>query len=104
LAIRPGTNEVCWGLWAGTPGTRSTGSPTAGGGGELRLDLLRRNGNQFGYDNANLTICENPYALPGGIVPPYYTYNHSAQVVAGESCPTGSSSIAELASPIGAGP
>ena len=28
---------------------------------------------------------------------PVYTYNHSAQVVSGESCPTGSSSTAGLA-------
>src|SRR2546425_11180996 len=29
--------------------------------------------------------------------PPYYTYAHSAKVVPGESCPTGSSSITGLA-------
>jgi uncharacterized repeat protein (TIGR01451 family) len=39
----------------------------------------------------------NLYALPGGVVAPYFTYNHNAQVVAGESCPTGSSSIAGVA-------
>ena len=31
------------------------------------------------------------------MTPPYYTYNHSARVVAGEACPTGSSSISGLA-------
>jgi uncharacterized repeat protein (TIGR01451 family) len=31
------------------------------------------------------------------LAPPYYAYNHSAQVVAGESCPTGSSSTAGVA-------
>ena len=60
------------------------------------MAVLRGNGTQSGYDGANLTICENLYALPGGVVAPYYTYNHSGQVVAGETCPTGSSSIAGL--------
>jgi glucose/arabinose dehydrogenase/PKD repeat protein len=53
-------------------------------------------GRQSGYDGANLNLCENFYAA-GGATSPYYTYNHSALVVPGESCPTGSSSIAGLA-------
>ena len=37
-------------------------------------------------------------ALPANAVTaPYYAYNHSAQVVSGEACPTGSSSIVGLA-------
>ena len=34
---------------------------------------------------------------PAGSSPPYYAYNHDAKVVAGESCPIGSSSIAGVA-------
>src|SRR4029434_1369049 len=54
------------------------------------------NGRQSGYDGANLNICENLYATPGAETRPYFTYNHSNSVVPGESCPTGSSSVAGL--------
>jgi glucose/arabinose dehydrogenase/PKD repeat protein len=56
---------------------------------------------QAGYDAANLAICENLYAnnntpLGGGatsvLTAPFYSYNHSAKVVPGELCGTGSSS------------
>jgi PKD repeat protein len=53
-------------------------------------------GRQSGYDGANLSICENLYGAPGAETTPYYTYNHSSRVVANETCPTGSSSIAGL--------
>ena len=33
------------------------------------------------------TLCETLYAQPGAVLGPYYTYNHGAKVVAGESCP-----------------
>ena len=54
-------------------------------------------GSQAGYDAANLNICENLYARPARSPRPTYAYNHSAQVVPGETCPTGSSSISGLA-------
>jgi glucose/arabinose dehydrogenase len=54
------------------------------------------NGRQAGYDSANLTICENLYGQPSAVTAPYHAYHHSAKVVAGESCPTGSSSVAGL--------
>src|SRR5262249_48940121 len=46
---------------------------------------------------ANLTLCENLYTTPSAVTGPYYTYNHSAQVVPGEGCATGSSSISGMA-------
>ena len=51
------------------------------------------NGHQGGYDGADLNICESLYAAAGAVTAPRLTYNHSAKV-AGESCPTGSSSVA----------
>ena len=54
-------------------------------------------GRQGGYDSANLSICENLYsedAIGNPVTAPALTYNHSAQVVPGESCPSGSSSVA----------
>jgi PKD repeat protein/glucose/arabinose dehydrogenase len=55
------------------------------------------NGRQSGYDGLNLNICESLYARPGAVAPPYYSYNRNAKVVAGETCPTGSSAVAGLA-------
>jgi glucose/arabinose dehydrogenase len=54
------------------------------------------NGRQPGYDSADLSLCETLYGTAGAATPPYYAYNHAAKVVAGETCPTGSSSIAGL--------
>ena len=47
---------------------------------------------QGGYDTLNLNLCEYLYT-PGRAAhaAPYYTYNHTARVVAGETCPTGGS-------------
>ena len=52
---------------------------------------------QSSFDAADFTICENLYGQAGAVTGPHHTYNHSAQVVAGESCPTGSSSISGMA-------
>jgi uncharacterized repeat protein (TIGR01451 family) len=98
ITVRPGTNE----LWAGDVGwntweeinrisdlqsVKNFGWTCYEGGGRMSS-----------YDNLNLNLCENLYAAgAGAVVAPYFTYNHSAQVVSGETCPTGSSSIAGLA-------
>jgi hypothetical protein len=55
------------------------------------------NARQGGYDSANLNICENLYTQSSAHSPPHFTYNHSATVVSGETCATGSSSLAGLA-------
>jgi len=49
-----------------------------------------------GYQALGLNICETLYTS-GSAVPPYFSYNHTLPVVAGETCPTGSSSISGLA-------
>jgi glucose/arabinose dehydrogenase len=99
IAVRPGTNElwlgdVGWGTWEEIDriadplgAVENFGWPCYEGGGR-----------QPGYDGANLNICESLYAEGvGAVTSPYFTYHHSAQVVPGETCPTGSSSIAGLA-------
>ena len=98
LTIRPGTNEVWfgdvgWNVWEEI--NRVT--DPLGSVENFGWPCYEGTGTQSGYDNANLTICENLYALPGGVVAPYYAYNHSAKVVPGETCPTGSSSTAGVA-------
>jgi uncharacterized repeat protein (TIGR01451 family) len=51
---------------------------------------------QPSYSGSGFTICSNLYAA-GNATPPFYTYEHTNQVVAGETCPPGSSSITGLA-------
>ena len=66
---------------------------------ELRLALLRgcRPDGRL-LTAPNLDICENLYAAgSGAITAPVYTYAHSGNVVAGETCPTGGSAIAGMA-------
>ena len=99
FAVRPGTGEVWigdvgWNIWEEiqrlqnpTAAVRNFGWPCYEGAGR-----------QGGYDSANLSICENLYAQGSGAVQaPHYAWNHSAQVVPGEGCPTGSSSAAGIA-------
>jgi glucose/arabinose dehydrogenase len=99
FGVRPGTGEVWigdvgWNTWEEierlqnpTAAVRNFGWPCYEG-----------SGRQSGYDSANLSICENLYGDgTGAVQAPLFAWNHSAQVVAGESCPTGSSSAAGIA-------
>ena len=52
---------------------------------------------QPSYQALGLSICQNLYSQSGGHTPPCFTYSHTQQVVAGETCPIGSSSISGLA-------
>ena len=99
LTVRPGTNE----LWIGDVGWNTweeinrLADPT-GAVENFGWPCYEGVGRQSGYDAANLNICENLYAAgAGAVTAPYFAYNHSAKVVANETCPTGSSSVAGLA-------
>jgi uncharacterized repeat protein (TIGR01451 family) len=88
MTIRPGTNEV----WLGDVGWSTWEeidriADPLGSVENFGWPCYEGNGRQGGYDGANLAICENLYALPGGVVAPYFAYNHNAKVVPGESCP-----------------
>ena len=54
-------------------------------------------GRQPAYEAANLNLCENLYATPSAVTPPYFTYQHQQDIVPGEPCSNGSSSISGLA-------
>jgi hypothetical protein len=98
FTFRPGTNE----LWIGDVGSflfeeinripnpvtspvRNFGWPCYEGSGP--------NGN---FQAIGLNICKSLYTS-GSATPPYFAYARNQQVVAGETCPTGSSSISGLA-------
>ncbi|HEY6058300.1 MAG TPA: LamG-like jellyroll fold domain-containing protein, partial [Candidatus Limnocylindrales bacterium] len=96
--FRPGTSE----LWVGDVGFSDweeidlLANPT-GGLANYGWPCYEGTGRQPSYDATDLTLCESLYA-GGGATSPYYTYNHAAQVVPGETCPTANgSSIAGLA-------
>ena len=99
FTIRPGTNEVWIGdvgynVWEEINRIADPKSPTVTNFG---WPCYEGNGRQSGYDAANLNICVNLYAQAGAVTAPYFTYDHNQLVVAGESCPIGSSSITGLA-------
>ncbi|GAA3457612.1 PQQ-dependent sugar dehydrogenase [Dactylosporangium matsuzakiense] len=97
MTVRPGTNEI----WAGDVGWNTweeidrVVTPTTGPT-NFGWPCYEGNARQSGYDSADRPLCENLYAGAGQSAP-YYTYNHGAKVVAGESCPSGGSSISGLA-------
>ena len=51
---------------------------------------------QSGYEALNLAHVQLALRDPDRLLAPYYAYTHSAKVVAGESCPTGSSVISGI--------
>ncbi|TDD23476.1 PKD domain-containing protein [Kribbella turkmenica] len=96
--FRPGTSE----LWIGDVGWSASEeinrivSPTAGVT-NFGWPCYEGNARQGGYDGIDLNICENLYAAgPDAVASPYFAYKRSEQVVAGESCGTGSSSLSGM--------
>ena len=99
FTFRPGTRElfigdVGWNTWeeinriddTAVPPVRNFGWPCYEGVGR-----------QPGYEALNLNLCKNLYNQAGAVIDPFFAYDHSAQIVPGEQCPTGSSSITGLA-------
>jgi glucose/arabinose dehydrogenase len=94
---RPSTNE----LWVGDVGWSDWEeinriSDPLGAVENFGWPCYEGAGRQGGYDATNLNICENLYAQAGAVTAPYHAYRHADKVVANETCPTGSSSIAGL--------
>jgi glucose/arabinose dehydrogenase len=94
FSIRPGTNE----LWVGDVGWNtfeeidripSPAAPVENFG----WPCNEGSGRTPEFDAADLNICENLYASPGAATAPFFSYAHSSEVVAGDGCPTGGSSI-----------
>jgi glucose/arabinose dehydrogenase len=98
FTFRPGTNE----MWVGDVGwsdweeINRISDPADSVVENFGWPCYEGPNRQAGYDSSNLNICENLYAQPSADTKPYFSYQHTGQVVSGESCPTGSSSISGL--------
>ena len=98
FTFRPGTSEVWigdvgWSDWEEIDRIPNPLTPTVSNFGWPCYEGAVPHGS---FQALGLNICKNLYTS-GSATPPYFTYNHTSQVVAGETCPTGSSSISGLA-------
>jgi glucose/arabinose dehydrogenase len=103
FTTRPGTNE----LWVGDVGwntweeinriTNTAGGTAVNFGWPCYEGNATGSAAQPGYQSANVNLCTSLYNNPSQVTAPFYAYNHSNQVVSGETCPTGGSSITGLA-------
>jgi glucose/arabinose dehydrogenase len=99
LVARPGTDEI----WVGDVGWNNweeinrIANPTDSAVENFGWPCYEGNSKQSGYDALNLNICENLYTQANAHTAPHFAYNHTAKVVSGESCTTGSSAISGLA-------
>ena len=99
FTFRPGTSEVWigdvgWSGWEEIDRIPNVLTPTVSNFG---WPCYEGAAHQASFDALGLDICENLYTN-GSAAPPYYTYSHTQQVVAGETCPTSDgSSITGLA-------
>jgi glucose/arabinose dehydrogenase len=99
FTFRPGTSE----LWVGDVGANEAeeldrvANPTDSAVENFGWPCYEGPAPQPGYNGTNFDICANLYAQAGAVTDPYYTYHHSSQVVPGESCPSGSSSVTGVA-------
>ena len=98
FTVRPGTNE----LWVGDVGWSTfeeidrIPSPTGAPVDNFGWPCNEGSGHTPEYAAADLTLCENLYATPGAAATPFFSYAHASQVVSGDNCSTGNSSITGL--------
>src|SRR5207249_9763709 len=106
FTLRPGTND----LWVGDVGWNTweeldrVSNPTTGVATNYGWPAYEGPNRQPSYDNQNLPLLEALYADgPSAVAAPYYSYQHSQQVVAGSGEPTGNSSVSGMAFGVGNG-
>ncbi|MPY97077.1 MAG: sugar dehydrogenase [Actinophytocola sp.] len=98
FSFRPGTSEIWvgdvgWGQWEEINRIPNAADATAENFG---WPCYEGGIKQPGYNNADLTACETLYT-GAGQNGPYYAYHHQNEVVAGDNCGTGGSSISGIA-------
>jgi glucose/arabinose dehydrogenase len=99
MTVRPGTSEI----WIGDVGLGTweeidrIPDPTDAVVENFGWPCYEARSRPAGYDGADLNICESLYTESGADTAPYFTYRHDSQVVPGDNCPVGGSSIAGVA-------
>ena len=99
FAFRPGTSE----LWIGDVGEKNIEeinritNPLSSTVANAGWPCYEGQPVHSGWQALGVNLCTSLYANPTGLLAPYYSYAHTSTVVSGESCPTGSSSIAGIA-------
>ena len=98
FTFRPGTNEVWIGDvgWSNWEEIDRIPNPLTHTVSNFGWPCYEGPVTQPSYQALGLNICQSLYTS-GSATPPYFTYAHTQQVVPGETCPTGSSSITGLA-------
>ncbi|MEO7864023.1 MAG: PQQ-dependent sugar dehydrogenase, partial [Nitrospirales bacterium] len=99
FTFRPGTSELWIGDvgWVGWEEINRVPNPLTSPVRNFGWPCYEGAATQASYQALGLNICQTLYSQSGGHTPPYFAYGRNQQVVAGETCPTGSSSIAGLA-------
>ncbi|HXG76564.1 MAG TPA: PQQ-dependent sugar dehydrogenase, partial [Gaiellaceae bacterium] len=99
FSFRPGTSEIWLGDvgWTEWEEINRILDPADGTVENFGWPCYEGPNRQSGYDSLDLNLCESLYATPNADTKPFFSYHHSNKIVAGETCPAGSSSVAGLA-------
>ena len=101
FTLRPGTNEPWIGMVGNVTWESIFRDPTPLAG-QLNFGWPCYEGPALNdFSSLGLNMCKTLYNNPSLVTKPYYAYNHSASIVAGDGCTTGSSSISGLAFGVG---
>ncbi len=100
LAFRPDTQE----LWIADVGwdrkeeiDRIPNATQASGYLNFGWPCYEGSDRQDAFESGNYPLCRSLYGTPGGHTPPWWDYDHGGEVVPGDDCGTGSSSIGGVA-------
>ncbi len=94
ITTRPGSSEV-WAADVGWSGWEEINRIVPGAARNLGWPCYEGAAAQPAYNAANVPLCEGLYAGSQQVAP-YFTYHHTAKVVPGEACGTGSSAASGL--------
>ncbi len=99
FTFRPGTNELWVGDVGGGPWEEidRIPSPTDSTVENFGWPCYDGSNHNKSFEALGANICTNLYTQTGAATAPYFAYNHTQKVVAGETCPTGSSAISGFA-------
>ncbi|WP_336209801.1 LamG-like jellyroll fold domain-containing protein [Nonomuraea sp. LPB2021202275-12-8] len=99
ITHRPGTSEIWMGEvgWNAFEEVNRVAAATSGVA-NFGWPCYEGPNRQGGYDNLNLTLCENLYAAGGTAhTQPYFAWNHGSRPAPNDPCPSGGSSASGVA-------